>query len=83
MKRVIGLIVAAFFIASIVPAFGEEPKQEDNLFKIVQGTIKSGTVKEKNKVRNPLPKVGLFQSLADGIKEGSAKSRNESLRAVK
>lgn len=83
MKRIIGLIAAVLFAASVVPAFGEQPKQEDNLFKIVQGTINLGPVKEKNRVKNPLPKVSLFQNLANGINEGSAKARNESLRAAK
>ena len=83
MKRIMILAVVAFFVASLIPAFAEQPKKEDSLFKIVQDTLKPGPGKEKNKVRNPLPKVSVFQNMANGIKKGSAKARGESLRTEK
>ena len=36
-----------FFAASVTVAFAEVEKQEQNLFKIINSTIKPGTVKEK------------------------------------
>ncbi len=83
MKRIMVLVVAMLFVGNLIPIFAEQPKKEDSLFKIVKDTLKPGPVKEKNKVRNPLPKVSVFQNMANGIKEGSAKARCESLRTEK
>jgi CDP-diacylglycerol pyrophosphatase len=82
MKRIAALAVAVLFAAGAVPAFAQQASQEkeENLIKIVSDTIKPGQVREKNKLRNPLPKVTVFQNAADGIKEGSAKAKQQTLR---
>ena len=81
MKRIFVLAVMVFFAASVTVAFAETEKKEENLFKIIQNSIKCGPVKEKNKIKNPMPKVTAFQNMADGIKEGSEKAKGESLRS--
>ena len=81
MKKIAVLILAALFVASTVPAFaGEQPQKERNLFVIIKDTFKPWKVKPKNEIKNPLPKVSAFQNAANGIKEGSAKAKNETLR---
>ena len=83
MKKIAVLILAALFVASTLPAFAvEQPKKERNLYKIIKGTIKNGEAKPKNKLRNPLPKVTVFQHMANGIKEGSVKAKKETLRTA-
>jgi aconitase A len=80
----VSLAVAVLFAGSAAIAFAKQPaQQEENLFKIVQKSIKPGTVREKNKVKNPLPKVTIFKDMAKGIKEGAAKSKAQNLRAAK
>jgi hypothetical protein len=80
------LAVAVLFAVGATCAFADDgsckkaPCEEKSLFNIVKDTIKPGPGKEKNKVINPLPTVTTFQAMADGIKEGSAKARSESLR---
>ena len=69
MRRILALVVVVFFAASVTVAFAEAEKKERNLIKIIQSTIKPGTVKEKNKLKNPLQKVTVFQSTADDIKK--------------
>lgn len=81
MKKIAVLILVTLFVLSTVPAFaGGEPKKEKNLFQIIMDSCKPGEVKPKNQLRNPLPTVTIFQNAADGIKEGSAKAKNETLR---
>lgn len=86
MKKFVMLLVAVMFFTSTFPAFagGEGPAKpkEDSLFQIMSDTMKPGEVKEKNKYRK-VEKIYLFQSLSDGIKEGSKKAREESLRTTK
>ena len=84
MKKVAALILVTLFVASTLPAFaGTEPVKEKNLFQIIMDSCKPGTVKPKNQIRNPLPKVTAFQNAANGINEGSAKAKNETLRTEK
>ncbi|MCX5679699.1 MAG: hypothetical protein NTZ95_03465 [Candidatus Omnitrophica bacterium] len=81
MKKIAVFILAALFVASTIPAFaGEQPKKERNLFVIIKNSIKPWKVKPKNELKNPLPTVSGFQNVANGIKEGSAKAKNETLR---
>jgi len=83
MKKIAILILAALFVASTVPAFaGEQPVKEKNLFVIIKDSFKPWKVKPKNELRNPLPTVTVFQNAADGIKEGSAKAKQETLRTT-
>ena len=81
MKKVAVLILVALFVASTIPAFaGEQPVKEKNLFTIIKDSFKPWKPKPKNELRNPLPTVTVFQRAADGIKEGSAKAKNKTLR---
>ena len=81
MKKVAVLILAALFVASTIPAFaGEQVVKEKNLFTIIKDSFKPWKVKPKNELRNPLPTVSGFQNVANGIKEGSAKAKSETLR---
>lgn len=81
MKRIAALLIAVLFAVSAVPAFaGQHTEKEKNLFCIIMDTLKPGEVREKNKLKNPLPTVSGFQKAADGIKEGSAKAKQETLR---
>jgi hypothetical protein len=53
------------------------------MFQIISDTItKRGEVRERNKLR-PVKEVAVFQSLSNGIKEGSAKAKNLSARETK
>ncbi len=79
MKKLAVLILAALFVASTIPASaGEQPKKERDLFKIIEGTLKPGEGKPKNKLKNPLPTVTCFQNAADKI-ECSGKAKNKTL----
>jgi uncharacterized protein YxeA len=81
MKRIVALVVAMLFTVSVVPAFAQtEAKKENNLIKIVMDSFKPWKPKEKNTLKNPLPTVTAFQNAADGIKEGSAKAKQTTLR---
>ena len=81
MKKIAVLILVALFVASTIPAFaGEQPAKERNLFVIIKDSFKPWKPKPKNEIRNPLPTVSGFQNVANGIKEGSAKAKNETLR---
>jgi hypothetical protein len=83
MKKVAVLILAALFVASTLPAFAvTEPAKEKNLCTIVKNSFKPWKVKPKNEVKNPLPTVSGFQNVANGIKEGSAKAKKETLRTA-
>jgi hypothetical protein len=80
MKRAAAVMIAIIFAVSVVPAFAAQQEKEKNLFAIILDTLKPGQVREKNKLHNPLPKVTTFQNAADGIREGSAKAKQETLR---
>lgn len=84
MKRIAGvMVVAAFLAATVIPAFASDeaqPAKERNLFKIIKNSISWGPVKEKNRIKNPAPVMTGFQTLSNAIKEGSEKSRGQSLR---
>jgi len=82
MRRISVLIVVAFFVLSVMPAFAQEKKQEENLFNIIAGTLKPGQVKERNKLRK-VEKITLFQDISTMISEGSARAKGESLRTKK
>ena len=85
MKKMTVLAVLAVFAAGAALAYAADapkaqPQREDNLFKIVMDSFKPGEVREKNKLKNPLPTVSMFQGMSNGIKEGSEKARGETLR---
>lgn len=83
MKKVVVLILAVLFVASTLPAFAaEQPAKEKNLFVIIKDSFKPWKPQPKNEIKNPLPTVTVFQHMADGIKEGSAKAKNETLRTA-
>jgi len=80
VKRIAALIIAVLFVASTIPAFAAEGSaKSDNLFQIIGDTLKPGEVKEKNKIKK-VEKIYTFQSIANGINEGSAKAKGMSLR---
>ncbi|MDD5422350.1 MAG: hypothetical protein WC592_04110 [Candidatus Omnitrophota bacterium] len=83
MKRIAIMAMAVLFASSVTLAFAEQPQKEQNLFKIIQGTIKFPPAKEKNRVKIPPIKVSMFQDMATRIEEGSAKARTQSLRTAK
>ena len=84
MKKIAVLILVALFVASTLPAFAvEQPAKEKNLFVIIKNSFKPWKPKPKNEIRNPLPTVTVFQSAANGIQEGSAKAKKETLRTAK
>ena len=80
MKRILALVVVVFFAASATVAFAEVEKKEQNLFKIINSTIKPGTVKEKNKLKNLCTTAPLFKNMGQEIKDGAAQAKGESLR---
>ena len=81
MKKIMVLILVVLFVASALPALaGAEQTKEKNLFAIIKDSFKPWKVQPKNELKNPLPTVSGFQNVADGIKEGSAKAKGETLR---
>lgn len=81
MKKIAVLILVALFVASTVPAFAQaEQAKERNLCTIIMDSFKPWKPKPKNEIRNPLPTVSGFQNVANGIQEGSAKAKGETLR---
>lgn len=82
MKKMAAFVIAVLFAASTIPAFAaEQPARENNLFKIIADSFKKPlNFKEKDKLKNPLPTVTVFQNAADGIKTGSEKAKAETLR---
>ena len=81
MKKMVMFILAALIVASTIPAFaGTETAKERNLFVIIKDSFKPWKVQPKNELRNPLPTVSGFQNVANGISEGSAKAKKETLR---
>jgi hypothetical protein len=92
MRKLVALLIAIAFVASAIPAFagcgtcgtkaGEKAAGEQSLFQKMSDTMKPGPGLEKNKYRK-VEKIYLFQSLADGIKEGSAKAKSGTLRTQK
>lgn len=81
MKKIMALVLVALFATSTIPAFASaEPEKERNLFVIIKDSFKPWKPQPKNEIRNPMPTVSIFQGAANGIKEGSAKAKNESLR---
>jgi hypothetical protein len=84
MKKLAVLVVVMAVTVYAMPAFANcgTCGKEKTPFQIIADTITvKGQIKEKNKLK-PIPReqVNLFQALADGIKEGSAKAKLESLR---
>lgn len=84
MKQVMVAVAIAALAVSAAPLFAAEGgcSQEKTPFQIVADTLKPGEIKEKNRVR-PVEKVAVFQSIANGISEGSQKAKGESLRTAK
>ena len=89
MKKLVVLMIAIAFVVSVMPALADQGASpapaksgEKSLFQLMGDSMTPGTVKEKNKYRK-VEKIYLFQSLSDGIKQGSAKAKSESLRTQK
>ena len=82
MKKAAVLILAVLFVASTAPAFAQAKQiKEKNLFVIIKNSFTPWKPQPKNKLRNPLPTVSVFQNVADDIQGGSAKTKSETLRA--
>ncbi len=82
MRRIVVLAVAMVFVTCAATAFAQQQVKERNLIKIIQKSIEQhpGTMKEKDKLRGDIAQVKTFQSMADYIKEHSAKARGQSIR---
>ena len=80
------VLVVAVVVAFAVPAFASCGKcgKEGSLFQKMADSMTLGPGKEKNKVvvfSGPkLPTTSHFQNTADGIAEGSAKAKAQTLR---
>ncbi|MBN1527114.1 MAG: hypothetical protein JW919_06005 [Candidatus Omnitrophica bacterium] len=86
MKKAIVLAITVAFVMTAMPLFaGEQVKStEKPIFQIMADTMKGGQVKERNRWRTvPKEDTAIFQHCADGIKEGSAKAKQMSLRETK
>ena len=89
MKKIAASVIAVMVVAGALPLLAEESapskeqRREKSMFQIISDTItKRGEVRERNKLR-PVKEVAVFQSLSNGIKEGSAKAKNLSARETK
>jgi hypothetical protein len=85
MKKLMVVAVFAIFAAGAALVYAADAPQatsqkEENLFKIIMNSMQPGPGKEKNKIKNPLPTVTVFQNMSNGIADGSEKSRGQSLR---
>ena len=89
MKKFVVLMIAVAFVVSVMPALADQGASpapvksgEKSLFQTASDSMVLGPGKEKNKYRK-VEKIYLFQSLSDGIKQGSSKAKSESLRTQK
>jgi len=86
MKKIAALAIAVAFVMTAMPLFaGGEPKStEKPIFQMIADSMKCGKARSQNQLR-PVPKedTAIFQHCADGIKEGSAKAKQTSLREAK
>ncbi len=86
MKKIIVLLVTLFFVTGAIAAFAGQPSgcttkcEEKSIFQIVSDSM-AGKYKldEKDKIK-PIKEIKVFQSMSDGIKQGSAEAKGESLR---
>ena len=89
--RTIAIIAVVIAVAiSAMPAFAggagcasksSEKSCEKSLFQIVSDEIGKAKVRDQDKlIAVPPEQVNVFQSVSDGIKEGSAKAKQGSLR---
>ena len=84
--RTIAIIAVAIAVAvTAMPAFAGEKvssgTSEKSLFQIVSDEIGKAKVRDQDKlIAVPPEQVNVFQSVSDGIKEGSAKAKQGSLR---
>lgn len=78
MRKIVGLIIAVLFVASTIPSLASA--KEKSIFQLMADSMsKPVKLSEKNRIK-PVGKIEIFQNLADGIREGSAKVKNCSLR---
>ncbi|OGW76074.1 MAG: hypothetical protein A2Z72_01760 [Omnitrophica bacterium RBG_13_46_9] len=84
MKYLLVLIIAISIVASAMPAFAADKPvtTEKSVFQIVGDTISQGknALPAKDQIR-PIKSMAIFQNIADGIKEGSVKAKDKSLRS--
>lgn len=85
--RTIAIIAVAIALAvTAMPAFADSGKassgsSEKSLFQIVGDEVNKLKIRDQDKlIPVPPEQVNVFQSVSDGIKEGSAKAKNQSLR---
>jgi len=79
MKRIAVFIIGMAIVANATPLFAGEK----SLFQTMYDTMnKKCQVREKNKMI-PVKEVTIFQNMSKGIKEGSAKAKNTTLRVQK
>ena len=86
MKKFAVIMIALAVAGYVMPVFagdaGCAKGSEKSAFQLIADTITvKGKIKDRNKLRTvPPEQVSGFQNWADGIKEGSAKARETSLR---
>jgi len=86
MKKIACLAITVFFAIGAVAAFAGQSSRcaakcdEKSLFQIVSDTM-AGKYKidEKDKLK-PVKEIKIFQNISDGIKQGAAEAKGESLR---
>lgn len=82
MTKVLVLIIAVLFIASLLPAL-EAKAGEKSVFQLVSDSMdKPVSIADKDKLKTG-GEIKIFQSASDAIKEGAKKARNQSLRGKK
>jgi len=83
MKELGALVVLTVFVLTFIPAFAQDgggKGHEKTLFQLIMDSMdKPVQISEKDRVK-PIDEVPIFQSMADGIKEGSTKAKDLSLR---
>jgi len=84
MKKLVLFVMAVLVVGSSVMAFAESEK---SVFQLIADTMTPGKAQQKNQLI-PLNKPEVvttktFQHVSDGIKEGSAKAKAETLRGTK
>lgn len=97
LRRIVTLVLLVAFVVTAMPLYaggaaGAKPAkaaqktvcEEKTPFQLIADTIKPGKGYAKNQVI-PVPpeQVQVFQRVSDGIKEGSAKAKQCSLRTSK
>ena len=86
MKKFAVIVIALAVVVYAMPVFagdaGCAKGTEKSAFQLIADTVTvKGTVKDRNKLKIvPPEQVNVFQGCADGIKEGSAKAKETSLR---